>query len=65
MRRVTCPACRQRAGVPIVWGMPTSEDFEAVEAGDWDVVLGGCCVEDVTAACLVCDHRWKRRWGAR
>ena len=62
MSRVRCPACRTHAGVPILWGMPTIETWEAVEAGDLDVVIGGCCVEDVTAACRACGHRWKRRW---
>lgn len=62
MSRVRCTACREQAGVPIVRAMPRPEDWDAVEAGDWDVILGGCCVEDLNAACLICGHRWKRRW---
>lgn len=65
MRRVLCPACRERAGVPIVYGMPTVKMAEAVERGDWDVVLGGCSVEPVTAHCRACGHQWQRRWQRR
>jgi hypothetical protein len=40
--------------------MPTPEDFGKVESGQWDVVLGGCCLPDpmVTAECQACDARW-------
>lgn len=60
MNRLPCPSCGQQAGVPIIWGMPTPEDFGKVESGQWDVVLGGCCLPDpmVTAECQACDARW-------
>jgi hypothetical protein len=51
-----CPRCRQMIRpVPIVYGYPTSETFEAAEAGK--VRLGWCMVgdEDPEFACPACD----------
>ncbi len=44
----TCPACRQRTLVELVFGMPGPELFQAAEQGD--LVLGGCCITP-TLAC--------------
>lgn len=37
-----CPICNGKV-VPIVYGEPSCELFEAAERGE--VVLGGCCIE--------------------
>ena len=56
-----CPACGE-PGRPIVWGMPSSELMEAVEAGLIDVELGGCCVsdDDPTHTCRACGHQFRQ-----
>lgn len=43
-----------------MFGMPTPDAWEAVESGQLDVVLGGCCVPVplVNVACRACDFRW-------
>jgi hypothetical protein len=60
--RLRCPVCGEAAGVPIVWGFPTPDVVEKMEAGQWDVdvVLGGCVVPDpfVNVACRACRARW-------
>ena len=38
-----CPKCNNKL-TEIVYGMPSSELFEAEERGE--VILGGCCVSD-------------------
>jgi hypothetical protein len=55
-----CPVWGEATGVPILWGYPTPEDVEKVEAGEWDVVLGGCVIPDpfVDVACRACGARW-------
>ena len=40
-----CPRCGERAGRPILWGMPTFEVFAACEDGTIDVAIGGCIVD--------------------
>lgn len=61
MQHVNCPRCGNR-GQRIVWGMPTHDTHEAVEA-DPDLVLGGCCVEPtVTHQCATCGNRWWADW---
>ena len=52
----TCPACGEGDARPIIWGMPSPELMDAVQAGLIDVVLGGCCVtdDDPTHACRAC-----------
>ena len=40
-RPVNCSVCNGRV-VPIVYGSPSCELFEAAERGE--VVLGGCCI---------------------
>ena len=45
-----CPACGAVAAKPILWGMPSAEDF--VRFGD-TVSWGGCCLP-ATPAAYVC-----------
>ncbi len=42
-----CPSCGARS-IPIVYGYPLPETFEAADRGE--VVLGGCCIRDVDSA---------------
>ncbi len=60
MTRLVCPACGESAGVPILWGFPTPETVEKVNAGEWDVKLGGCVIPDpyVNVTCRSCGRRW-------
>ena len=62
-KKYICPACKQRAGVNILYGMPDPEAFEM--AARQEIALGGCCigVEDPDRQCLICGHEWhiKRR----
>jgi hypothetical protein len=46
------------AGVRIVYGLPSSEAFEAEERGE--IVLGGCLIEEdePTHACKECGWQW-------
>lgn len=58
--RSICPACKQRHGVNIIFGMPTEELWEAEKRGE--VVLGGCClplIGDPERQCLACGHQWQ------
>jgi hypothetical protein len=56
-----CPECQANDTVPIMYGLPSAETFEAVERGEipW-VAIGGCVVEPTnpTWACPACEHRW-------
>ena len=54
-----CPACKQRTGVEILYGMPTPELIEAAQR--LEVALGGC---SLTAGmphreCTTCGHQWR------
>lgn len=53
-RKVACVACGGERFVPIVFGYPLPETFEAAERGE--VVLGGCIVsdDDPKVACAAC-----------
>lgn len=53
----TCSTCGAQ-GVPILYGMPSGEGFEAYNRGE--LILGGCCIEpgQATEACPRCDTRW-------
>jgi len=57
-RRKRCPKCGQLGALPIAYGYPSPEQYEAVERGE--VVLGGCCVWDGMPEwrCQGCDHEW-------
>ena len=47
-----CPGCSHGRLVPIVFGMPSMETFEAVERNE--AVLGGCLVSDLPISEPVC-----------
>jgi hypothetical protein len=57
----TCPACGEGDARPIIWGMPSPELMDAVQAELVDVVLGGCCVtdDDPTHACRACGSQFR------
>lgn len=51
-----CPACRARAGAPILWGLPSGPPRPGVS-------IGGCRLpgpmEDLaTRECAACGHTW-------
>ena len=54
-----CPKCNNNL-IEIVYGMPSSELFEAEERGE--VMLGGCCVSDNDPKyhCKNCDINFSR-----
>jgi hypothetical protein len=54
----TCPECQTDDTVPIVYGMPSPEVFEAAERGE--LAIGGCAVEPDNPHwfCRACEHRW-------
>jgi hypothetical protein len=41
-----CPNCGAASGWPILWGMPLHEVVQAIDAGDIDIVIGGCAISD-------------------
>ena len=57
-----CPSCRHVAGVPLFFGMPGPQMFEAEQRGE--LVLGGCDpIQDQYGnvpnfACTRCAHHW-------
>ncbi|HEY0845176.1 MAG TPA: hypothetical protein VGE12_07400 [Noviherbaspirillum sp.] len=59
--RLTCPSCGKVSGVPLVWGEPDRETWEAFLREE--LVLAGCVIEPNGGAvpdyaCLHCSHRW-------
>ena len=58
-RKYICPACKQKTGVEILYGLPVFEMHEAAERGE--IVLGGCCwsPESPERACTSCGHKWR------
>ena len=52
------PSCDHGVPVPIVYGFPSTEMFEASQRGD--VALGGCVVEasSPTWRCTACGLEW-------
>ncbi len=60
-----CPKCGGKV-VEILYGMPTSEAFEASERGE--LVLGGCCITldengkiaDPDWQCIKCETQFKQ-----
>lgn len=56
--RLKCPLCGT-PGVPILYGFPTHEAFEAAERGE--LIIGGCTVEldrNVDLGCSNCGETW-------
>ena len=55
-----CPKCGSTDTIPIVYGMPGKELFEAAERGE--LSLGGCCEEinAPDAKCKGCGHEWRK-----
>ena len=53
-----CPGCGQENSVPLIYGLPGSDDFGQAERGV--VVLGGCLMPEEPAAfvCRTCDLAW-------
>ncbi len=53
-----CPKCNEKAGVPIVYGHPTEDAWEAAQRGE--LAIGGCMREwDAPKwRCLACNHGW-------
>ncbi|ERJ11906.1 hypothetical protein [Haloplasma contractile] len=58
MARKKCPACRSTDTVDILYGMPTQDAYESAKRGE--VVLGGCCISDVSPAkhCKECGQEF-------
>ena len=54
-----CPKCNNNL-IEIIYGMPSSELFEAEERGE--VMLGGCCISDDNPKyhCKNCDIDFSR-----
>jgi len=63
IRKYICPACKEKAGVNIEYGMPSEEAFAASQRGE--IALGGCVIDydNPERRCLKCGHEWliKRR----
>ncbi len=56
--KTKCPECGAVAVVPIAYGHPVVETFEAADRGE--VMLGGCCVTDHDPqwGCTACKARF-------
>ena len=57
--KYTCPTCRQKTGVDILYGMPDTEAQQLAERGE--IVLGGCCIDlaGPERQCTACGHQWR------
>ena len=60
---VPLPACRQKSGVDILYGMPSEAAFAMAEQRE--IALGSCCIDldGPERKCAACGHEWhvKRR----
>jgi hypothetical protein len=56
--RPACPECHAKDTVPIVYGFPSYDTFEAADRGE--VAIGGCVIEadNPRWGCPACEHRW-------
>ena len=54
----SCPRCGAAAPLPIAYGEPTAETFEAAKRGE--LALGGCVVTENDPAwwCRACEHEY-------
>jgi hypothetical protein len=59
VRKFICPACKQRTGVDIVYGIPGPDIADQAERGE--IVLGGCVIgpDSPERACKQCHHEWR------
>lgn len=62
----TCPCCGENEGVPLVWGSPSKEQWEAFQRNE--LVLAGCMIQPYSGgepdyACLKCSYRWTSQDG--
>ena len=57
--KYVCPNCKMKAGVNIVYGMPSVEFAEKAERGE--IKLGDCVIEDgqFERYCFNCEHEWR------
>jgi hypothetical protein len=51
-----CPSCGSKEIIPIVYGLPSPEDFERAARGE--IELGGCCIVPVNRRCRSCNYMW-------
>ena len=58
-RNYICPACRQKTGVDILYGMPSYKALEMAKRNE--IALGGCCLdlEGPERKCTNCGHEWR------
>ena len=54
-----CPTCHEKAGVNIVYGMPSIEMAEQAERGE--IALGGCVLDanEPERHCNACGAEWR------
>ena len=60
MPKLKCPRCGSTKTVPIVYGKPSHELFEAAQRGE--VALGGCCIDidgSPMRACNSCGYQFR------
>jgi len=59
VKKYICPACKQKTGVDILYGLPTEEAFEMADRGE--IVLGGCIlpINGPERKCIPCGHEWR------
>ena len=57
-RKYICPSCKEKAGVNILYGMPSDEAVKKADLGE--IALGGCVVEESQPErrCNACGAEW-------
>jgi hypothetical protein len=57
--KYTCPSCKEKEAVDILYGYPTDETLQAWK--NKEIELGGCIVgeENPNRKCMKCNHQWK------
>jgi hypothetical protein len=58
MNKIICPKCKKLSGIPIMYGMPSSEAFELEAKGE--IYLGGCEIGLIKSNfhCNNCNYEW-------
>lgn len=53
-----CPNCKSSNVIPIIYGMPGSDDFKRHDDGE--IILGGCVISENHPYhhCKDCKHKW-------